>query len=329
MKAKYLNFEDYNKYFCDLSTSCGSEVVLIPPFEEYFVIQTDLPPTFFDESCYDRNIKVKFELLCKCKTGDKVGYIFKPWVVNIQDPKLYSQFEQFIMILHEKLFFNMLVFYIWAEYYTINKFKRLRVISEIPNELFSCFGLNQKTIPIGYKTKNLIIKRKEQIDQNIIENFYKKNSVPINEQCKQKYFNERISKWFEIKLRENNKLIGLLRIYQHGYISGFFIEYLLAKEFRKMGLMSEALKSFIRYIKNNSYALRIGADVSDENYDSIKLLEKFGFEKLDIDSPLLQMNYSLDLIKNEIVELEEAIDERKIAIKIDEQDFKKFKNYLL
>jgi [ribosomal protein S5]-alanine N-acetyltransferase len=86
---------------------------------------------------------------------------------------------------------------------------------------------------------------------------------------------------FGIYLKENEKLIGTINLFQvmRSSLQSAFIGYFLDKQHNGKGYTTEAAKLIVEYAFNELNLHRIEAGVMPHNIGSIKVLEKAGFHK--------------------------------------------------
>ncbi len=80
--------------------------------------------------------------------------------------------------------------------------------------------------------------------------------------------------------REDGKLIGGIWLYDYNRNEGHQAEisYWLAKQYWGRGIMTDAVKSFAKYIFDNLEVVRLTAHVFHFNQSSARVLEKAGFQ---------------------------------------------------
>lgn len=355
MHPKLLTKKDYFQYFntyksgtvCGIEREPGSG-------ENYFYVQTFLPKNFFITELQKNyfnpffgniidvipdHIQVKFELFGIGEVDGLEAFIFKPWVVNINDPNIYNILENFNLFFPSTLFYHLISGQIFIENLDPKIFNYIRVLQDISENTFDRFGLNRETVPKELKVENFEIKKIVNIDSTEISAFYEENWLTISPKLATKYFDPTLNSWFriiaDVESRKffgltrliNKKTIGFLRIYNtaNSFNGGGSIEYIIEKDQRNLGYASKSVHALIEYIKKYSFAIFIGAEVNDDNHKSKAILKKFGFKETTTDG-ISDDNYELSIINN-LDELEHKNLSIGIDFKVVDYYFKKYKRF--
>jgi len=328
MQAKLLTIKDYfDRFnFQEYGTGCGIETEP-ESSENYLWAQIFLPKDFFN---LDRpslifnpflryqiddipdQVQVKFELFGIGCLDDVEAFIFKPWVVNVDNPRLFQLLENFHLFVPGILFFNLIERLIFLEQLDPNVFRHIRILQDIPANTFQRFGLDRPNIPKLFKSGKLEISRIDEVNKYEISKFYEDNwEGGISSQLENKYFRPLLNTWFRVTSEEVNsqlfglkqstvkKTVGFLRLYNTNisFTGGLSLEYIIAKAYRKKGYATQASLAIIDYLKKYSYAISLGAEVNDNNEYSKKVLKRLGFTESK--SGLLNSyNYGLSLFDN-------------------------------
>jgi RimJ/RimL family protein N-acetyltransferase len=321
MRIKLLTTNEYFKrfYFQESGTGCGIEIESHSG-ENYFWVQIFLPLDFFDldnikglhlHPLLPDSIQIKFELIGVGSIVGTEAFIFKPWVVNLDNPNLFQFFEDFQLFIPSILFYNLLERLIFIEQFDIDDFEYIRVLKDISSKTFQKFGLDRRNVPKIIKSEKLVIEKLEEIDKVEISKFYTDNWLSIEPHLEIKYFRPSINTWFRIKSEElptdffelrktsNSKTVGFLRLYNKNssFTGGVSIEYIIDKAYRKKGYATQALLALINHMKTYSYAFALEAEVKMENEFSKKVLKRLGFSEVtqlnDSDD-----NFYLSLLEN-------------------------------
>jgi RimJ/RimL family protein N-acetyltransferase len=338
MQPKLLTIKDYFEYFSfqEDGTGCGFEFERHSS-ETYFWIQTFLPQYFFniDNSSLFFNptivpdyIQVKFELFGIGYYNGITTYIFKPWVVNIDNPIVYQLFENFHLYIPSTLFYNIVDRAIFLEHIDSNLFSEIRVLQDLPSDSFKRIGLDRPNVPNVICNENFEISRIIEVDEFEISKFYKNNWVEIKSNIHHKYFRPLLNTWFKITINEKTyqmfgfkhsttrKTIGYLRLYcsNSSFLDGISLEYVIDKSYRNKGYASRASLELINHLKSYSYAISLGAEVDDNNVYSKKVLKRLGFTEKKV-GHFDRNNYELSLLGNLEV-FESNLNDHKIKVSV-------------
>jgi len=309
MQPKLLTIKDYFERFNfqEYGTGCGIETEP-ESAENYLWAQTFLPKDFFNldhpslifnpflrhqiEDIPDQ-VQVKFELFGIGSIGNVEAFVFKPWVVNVDNPMLFQLLEDFHLFVPNILFYNLIERLIFLEQIDPNVFKHIRILQDIPSNTFQRFGLDRSNVTKVIKSGKLEISRIDEVDKSEISKFYSDNWEGITPQLENKYFRPLLNTWFRITSEELNsqlfglkqstvkKTVGFLRLYNtnSSFTGGTSLEYIIEKAYRKKGYATQASLALIDYLKNHSYAISLGAEVNDNNEFSKKVLKRLGFSE--------------------------------------------------
>lgn len=355
MQPKLLTIKEYFDHFNfqEYGTGCGIETE--PESGEFYLwAQTFLPKDFFNldhhslifnpflrhqiEDIPDQ-VQVKFELFGIGSLDDVEAFIFKPWVVNIDNPILFQLLENFHLFVPSTLFYNLIERLIFLEQIDPNVFGHIRILQDIPSNTFQKFGLDRPNIPKGIKSGKLEILRLDEVDKSEISKFYSDNWEGITPQLENKYFRPLLNTWFRISTEElYSKLFGLkhstvkqtvgfLRLYNtnNSFTGGTSLEYIIDKTYRKLGYATQSSLALIDYLKNYSYAISLGAEVNDNNEYSKKVLNRLGFSESK-SSPYNSDNFNLSLFDNLKV-LEENFNTGEIKVSVMNKYATKYSRY--
>ena len=355
MQPKLLTTEDYFAYFSFQEYGTGCNVEQEPESgENYFCAETFLPKSYFDldhpsllfnpfirhqlDDIPDK-IQIKFELFGIGSLDNVEAFIFKPWVINIDNPMLYQVLESFHLFVPNTLFYNLIERLIFLEQINPSNFKYIRILQDIPSNTFQKFGIDRVNIPKVIKSDKLEITRIDEINKNEILNFYSDNWEGITPELENKYFRPNQNTWFRVTSEEIDnqwfglkqstvkKTIGFLRIYNKNssFTGGTSLEYIIDKSNRNKGYASQASLSLINYLKKHSYAISIGAEVNDNNAFSKKVLKKLGFSESK-SGPFIDDNFNLSLLNN-LKDLEKKFDSQVIEVSVLNKYANKYSRY--
>ena len=344
MTVKLLCLDDYDKYFYfnQPETGCGFEMDR-DIGDNYFFIQTFLPKSFFDiipmdfianpfvrETDVPENIHVKFELFGIGLAGKTRVFVFKPWIVNVDNLMLLTNLESSLFFIPEKIFFNLVLRLLFLEQFTLPQLHGVRVFEEIQSNDFNQFGLHRTSLPPCYETarfllKNVVLKNA----QKDIENFYAENDCKIEPHLTNKYFRANLNKWYAINGKNNNTIYGYLRIYStsSSFTGGVFVEYIVNKKVRNKGVATESLKGLLNFLEEYSFAFTVSAEVNEDNEASIRVLKKCNFSRQKSGDILLSDNYNFNLIGKSSTKLESEYYEDNLKFRIDRKYIEKFGRY--
>ena len=124
-------------------------------------------------------IHVKFELFGIGSIGNRKAFVFKPWIINIDNPNIYNNLEKLHLFIPDYLFYNLIERLIFIEQFNWDQLNNLRVLEDISETEFEQFGLNKPTVPEFFMTERLRITKISNFDTNEIKKFYQKNGYPI------------------------------------------------------------------------------------------------------------------------------------------------------
>lgn len=355
MQPKLLTIKDYFERFNfqEYGTGCGIETEP-DSGENYLWAQTFLPKDFFNldhpslifnpflrhqiEDIPDQ-VQVKFELFGIGSLDDVEAFIFKPWVVNVDNPMLFQLLEGFHLFVPSTLFYNLIDRLIFLEQIDPSVFRHIRILQDIPSNTFQRFGLDRPNVPKVIKTGKLEISRLDEVDKSEISKFYSDNWEGITPQLENKYFRPLLNTWFRITSEELNsqlfglkqstikKTVGFLRLYNtnSSFTGGTSIEYIIDKAYRKKGYATQASSALIDFLKKNSFAISLGAEVNDNNEFSKKVLKHLGFNESQ-SGPFNSDNFGLSLFDN-LKALEENFDTGEIEVSVLNKYANKYSRY--
>ncbi|PIX13331.1 MAG: hypothetical protein COZ74_06855, partial [Flavobacteriaceae bacterium CG_4_8_14_3_um_filter_31_8] len=184
MQPKLLTIKDYFERFNfqEYGTGCGIETEP-ESGENYLWAQTFLPKDFFNldhpslifnpflrhqiEDIPDQ-VQVKFELFGIGSIGNVEAFVFKPWVVNVDNPMLFQLLEDFHLFVPNTLFYNLIERLIFLEQIDPNVFKHIRILQDIPSNTFQRFGLDRSNVTKVIKSGKLEISRIDEVDKSEI-----------------------------------------------------------------------------------------------------------------------------------------------------------------
>ncbi|MBS1571847.1 MAG: GNAT family N-acetyltransferase [Bacteroidetes bacterium] len=344
MKVKLLHLDEYNEYFNFTTPETGSGIEHDRDSgDNYFFIQIFLPVKYFDldpflftlnpfirEHDVPDSIHIKFELFGIGKAGMTRSFIFKPWIINVNNPAALRHFEDFLLYIPEKIFFNLSMRLIFIEQFSLPQLKKVRVYEDISDLEFIQFGLHRQYNPPSFETERLLITEMWSNPQDEIEKFYKKNDSEIEDRLLHKYFRQNLNKWYSINNKDYTERYGYLRIYNSdsSYNGGVFVEYIVEKKFRNQGIATEALTELIGFMEEHSFAFTMSAEVNTDNKASIKVLENCEFEKIESKNSSLRNNFTINLIREQSLRLESDYQDGFIEFRIETKYGEKFQRYL-
>lgn len=301
MKKVILTIKMYRDffYFQKPNTGCNIEKE-DNTCENYFAFFTYLPVSFFNidnpilssfiSNSYSE-IWMRFELFGISDDEYDEYFIFKPWVIEIDNPVIYNAIENFHLYIPSRLFYDLLLSQLFMELFSVNQMKQIRILKDIPLVNISKNGLDRKHVPLHIASKRISMQRVSEFPIEAICDFYKTNWQGIDN-MKTIYFNSNLNIWFKIVLLEANRCIGYFRLYSKSTIrdGSMAIEYIIAKNYRNNGYAVEALSLVKEYVSRYSYLSLLTAQVDESNEPSINLLRKENFEYHTPDS-IMMTNY--------------------------------------
>jgi hypothetical protein len=147
MRYKILNFDEYANYFQFDQTDTGFGIENDPiTGEQYLAMQTFLPKnSIYKESSVlnpfmnfqskmtdiPEQILVKFELFAIGNVENLDAFVFKPWVLNVNNKLVCDNMEKFHLFVPSYLFYHLVDRFIFLEQFTWNQIKNIRVIKDI------------------------------------------------------------------------------------------------------------------------------------------------------------------------------------------------------
>lgn len=147
MRYKILNFDEYANYFQFDKTDTGFGIESDPVSgEQYLAMQTFLPKNSIYQEPSPLNpfmnfqsklthipeqILVKFELFALGKVEDINAFVFKPWVLNVNNNALCDSIEKFHLFVPSYLFYHQVDRFIFLEQFTWKQIKDVRVIKDL------------------------------------------------------------------------------------------------------------------------------------------------------------------------------------------------------
>jgi RimJ/RimL family protein N-acetyltransferase len=332
MKPKKLSYKDYLKYFQfnRHETGCGVETER-ESWENFLWLQTFLPKNYFELNSFDfisntfmpvdsipDEIHVKFELFGIGSIGNRKAFVFKPWIINIDNPNIYNNLEKLHLFIPDYLFYNLIERLIFIEQFNWDQLNNLRVLEDISETEFEQFGLNKPTVPEFFMTERLRITKISNFDTNEIKKFYQNNWDVIESNLEHKYFRPKYNVWFKIEEVNSSNTIGYLRLYNSNssFNGGSSIEYIVSKNKQGKGIATEATKGIISFLKKYSLIHNLGAEIQENNEKSINVLLKCGFVKSNSNNWVIKENYFLNIVDKIDLELSSQINEQKVNFSI-------------
>lgn len=332
MIPKKLSYKEYLKYFQfnRHETGCGVQTEK-ESWENFLWLQTFLPKDYFDinpfsfignpfmsENSIPNEIHIKFELFGIGTIGNRIAFVFKPWIINIDNPYVYNQLENFHLFIPDYLFYNLIERLIFIEQFNWEQLNNLRVLEDISVTEFEQFGLNKPTVPKFFTTERLRVTRILNPDTTQIKEFYKNNWEGIESNLEHKYFRPKYNIWFKFEELNSNDVIGYLRLYNSNssFNGGTFIEYIISKNKQNKGIATEAIKGMINFLKRYSLVHNLCAEVNDNNEKSINVLLKCGFVKSNSKDWIMKEDYFLNLVDKMDAELISQLEEQKVDFSI-------------
>ncbi len=314
MQPKILTVENYFSLFKfqEQETGCGIEQEP-DSGENYFFAQTYFPKTFFNLdhpsllsnpfirvqlADLPEKILVKLELIEIGSIQEKDAYIFKPWIIGIDNPMLCNFLESFHLFFPSTLLYNLMERLVFLEQLNLASFRQIRVLQDIPTNTFQRFGLDSRNVERTFESANLRISRIETPDKNEISEFYKQHWEGITNALEQKYFQPVLNTWFRVKLKSTDKTVGFVRLYNtnSSFTGGTSLEYIIDKAYRNKGYATESSLCVIDHLRKYSYAISLGGEVNDNNEYSIKVLKKLGFSATKSSGLFVSDNFYLSLL---------------------------------
>ena len=350
MRSKILTADNYLENFNFQEQGTGAGIEQEPDSgESYLFVQTYLPKSFlnidldhrsFMDNPFIKNyftsefeklpdkIFVKFELFGIGSLGDHEAYIFKPWVIGIDNPSMYYSIERFHLYFPSTLFYNLIERLIFLEELNQESFRTIRVLQDLHTNSFQRFGLDKVNVKRTVDTSNLIISRIENPDKNEISEFYRKHWAEITSELEHKYFRPLLNTWFRVTLKSQDKTIGFVRLYNSNisFTGGTSIEYIIDTAFRNKGYATESLSAVIELLKKFSYAISLGCEENYNNQYSVKVLKKLGFTESKPDNPLDRDNFSLSLLDT-MKNLETSVANNSLQFSVQDKYANKYKKY--
>ncbi len=347
MQSKILTTENYLKIFNfqERDTCCGVEQDRASG-ENYLYAQVFLPKIFFNLNAFllrskgyspsqvanmfqiPDKILVKFELFGIGAIGENEAYIFKPWIVGIDDPAIYTYLENFHLFIPSTLFYHLIEQLIFNEQLNQDLFKNIRVLQDIPLNTFQRFGLNRENVPRSFESSNLKISRIDNPDKKEISEFYRQHWTAITDTIEHKYFRPHLNTWFKVALKSHTETIGFIRLYNSNstFTGGTSLEYVIDQSYRNKRYATEASLSVIDNLKKYSYAISVDAEVDEKNEYSIKVLNKLGFLERKSSNPLHKANFHLPLFDT-LNNIESGFENNSLKLSIQSKYSIKYRNY--
>lgn len=346
MTTRLLIINEYHRYFKfnQPETGCGiakdNDVG-----DDYFFIQTFSPNSYFNinplafianpfirESDVPEQIHIRFELFAIGSVGDIRSFIFKPWIVNIDNPLMLQHLEDFVLFVPEKLFFNLVLRLIFLEQFSLLQLQNVRVFKNLSSEEFVQFGLHRKGnwLMPNFQTRRFSILYAGWKDyQKDIEKFYADNDCPIGYHLIDKYFRADLNCWYGILGINNSAHYGFIRLYNtnSSFTGGTSVEYIVSKKVRNKGVATEALKGLFKFLEEFSFLFSVSAEVKRENVASIRVLEKCNFIEQKSDSILLNDNYSYNIIDSFSFKIEDNFEDGNLEFKVNNSYMDMFSKY--
>jgi RimJ/RimL family protein N-acetyltransferase len=358
MRPKLLTTNEYFKhfYFQENGTGCGIETES-QTGQHYFWVQIFLPINFFDLDKVERInfdpllqnqlsnipdvIQIKFELFGIGSVGEVEAFIFKPWVLNIDNPILFHFFEDFPLFIPSIMFYNLITRLLFFEQLNQYDFDHIRILLDIPSITFQRYGIDRIGVPRTIYSEKLIVEKIDEIDQNEISKFYADNWEKITPELESKYFRSSLNTWFKIKFEEpasdffgvrqksNIITIGFLRLYNKNstFTGGMSIEYIVEKAYRNKGYATQASLALINFMRTYSYSFTLGAEVKDDNEFSKRVLNTLGFSEVN-PGHFSDDNFYLSLIESLKV-IEEMFKKGELEVSILNQYISKYNRYFI
>lgn len=292
IRMKYLKEEDFLKYFASCPTNHGLTIQQEPQSGETFLnFSTILPANFFvagnvlPSNIYEllpEKIEVNFELVGQGKANDKICAIFKPWIVNVHDRNLLDFVENFFLYMHNSYYCCLVEQAVFREKITYEGLKAAQVAQDKVAEVYKFFGLNFWNRTETLKTERLKIERIEEANQLEILNFYRENWSPVSDDIAKKYFLKELNSWYKVTRLDTDTHIGFIRLYSENssFRFGPFIEYILHTEYRRRGFTTEAVNEILEFIKRETSALYVFAEIDENNIASKKIIQNIGFSEI-------------------------------------------------
>ena len=148
-----------------------------------------------------------------------------------------------------------------------------------------------KAINYGRQT----IRKIKEKDLLLTYNWSNDDLVRKNSISKKKILLKNHTSWFKKKINSNKDIIyiscinsnpvGMVRMEKKKNF--FYLSYLISKKFRKKGLGFKMLSIFLKKFYKKSPYLKVKACILKNNYASIKIFEKVGFNEYKVDDKMI------------------------------------------
>jgi hypothetical protein len=175
-KSKILSYQEYINYFDVNRMDCGNGIEPDNEFRDYYLfIQTYLPKSYFNiarpsmldsfsfmgfnEKQIPDEVLVKFELIGKGEVENTKSFIFKPWIINIENQANSNHLEKFHLYMPDYIFYSIIDKAIFMEQFNWNQLSQLRVLKDVDKNEFKKFGLTTETV----ETMNFTTRSNESI----------------------------------------------------------------------------------------------------------------------------------------------------------------------
>lgn len=254
----------------------------------------------------------------------------KPWVVDADNNYEIQMAESFLFIVPMRVLKNMIVQSEFLDHINRDEIKNIRVLQRefmFIDFDYKHFGVLNVEAPRSMKSKELRIKQIDNIQNNKedITAFYQHHYIPIeNERA---YFNPDRNVWYELSLIETEEPIGYYRLYEesNSFFGGFYIEYVISKDYRNQGIATRLCKIMRNYVLKNSFAYRLRAVVYGDNEASKRVLYNSDFalttNSFHHGRDVETFDYDLLTPYLEMFDKSYHDNEQKVQIAIDESKF--------
>ena len=113
-------------------------------------------------------IRIKFELFGLGMIGNVLSFIFKPWIISISNISICEILEDFHLFMPNYLFSNLIKLRMYLDLFNWNQLEEVRVIKDMPRDIFENCGINNKDVPDHFSTQRMKISRIDNINVSSI-----------------------------------------------------------------------------------------------------------------------------------------------------------------
>jgi RimJ/RimL family protein N-acetyltransferase len=105
---------------------------------------------------------------------------------------------------------------------------------------------------------------------------------------------EKDSYFYAITLNEAATIIGFLFLYREDEANDLRLGYLLDQAVWGKGIGTELIKGLVQWSRSTALIQSLSGGVEDDNMGSIKVLEKCGFHKANVEMPPHMFLYAIN-----------------------------------